>query len=400
MSASRRRSFKKRLAFAILVFLRCILKKGALVVATVSGFIKCFELNDISILQSMGYTVHVATKIAEEDQELFRQRGVVAHHINFERFPFKKSNFTAIKQLKRIIEENDIDVIHCHTPVGGVIARIAAKKFRRNGCKVIYTAHGLQFYRGAPKKDWLIYYPIEKWLSRDTDVIITINHEDHQMVSKKFRNETTYYIPGVGVDLSRFGNPRVDREKKRLELGLIEKDTMLLSVGELIDRKNHRIVIDAVSKIGDPSLKYYIAGGGPLREALQQQIDDLGLNNRVVLLGARTDVNELLKCTELFVLPSKREGLSVALMESMAAGLPVVCSDIRGNVDLIDDDQGGYLCKVDSVDDYVDAITKLMNDKNQCKRFADHNQKKIQGFTIDVVDEKMRSIYHEILITT
>ena len=372
-------------------------KPTALVVATVSGFIKCFELNDISILQDMGYTVHVATNIAEADKMLFDKLGVISHQIDFERFPFKKSNFIAVEQLKRIIEDNNIKLVHCHTPVGGVIARLAAKKFRKNGCKAIYTVHGLQFYKGAPKKDWLIYYPVEKFLSRFSDAIITINHEDHQLVSEKFHNKKTYYIPGVGVDLNRFGHVSIDRNAKRHELGLSDNDIMLLSVGELIPRKNHQVVIAAVNKVSNPSIRYFIAGSGPLQETLEQQIDELRLKDRVTLLGYRTDINELIKCSDIFVLPSKQEGLSVALMESMAGGVPVICSKIRGNVDLIIEGKGGFLCDVNNVDAYAEAISPLSNDSELCLSMGEYNQRRIKDFSIDVVDKRMREIYGEIL---
>lgn len=373
------------------------MKRHALVVATISGFIKPFEMNDISILQEMGYTVHVATKIAEGDFEFFEQRGVIPHYIEFERSPLKLSNFKAIRLIQNIIEENDIKFVHCHTPVGSVIARLAAKKFRNKGCKVVYTAHGLQFYDGSPKKDWLIYYRVEKFLSRFSDAIITINHEDHKRVTEKFHNKKTYYIPGVGVDLDKFGNVQIDETKKKKELGLKNGDIMLLSVGELIPRKNHQVVIDGISKVNDPRVKYFIAGTGPLQEALEQRIKDLGLEKQVFLLGYRTDVKELLKCTEIFIMPSKQEGLSVALMESMAGGLPIVCSRIRGNTDLIDEAKGGYLCGVCVADDYADAIKRLLDDPDLCKKMGDYNQQKIQGFSIGVVDQKMRYIYQELL---
>ena len=373
------------------------MSRQVLVVATISGFIKSFEMNDISILQEMGYSIHVATNIAEGDEEFFAKRGIKTHQIEFQRFPFMRSNFEAIKSIKKIIRENNVSLVHCHTPVGSVIARLAAKKFRKNGCKVIYTVHGLQFYKGAPKKDWLIYYPVERFLSRYTDAIITINHEDHQLVLKKFHNKKTYYIPGVGVDLHKFGNVGIDRNAKRKELGLSENDNMLLSVGELIPRKNHQTVISAIKKTSNPNIKYFVAGNGPLMETLHQQIVDLDLQSQVVLLGYRTDINELLKCTDIFAIPSKQEGLSVALMESMAGGLPIVCSKIRGNIDLVDNEQGGYLCDKYDESAYAKAIKELADNPDLCKKMGDYNREKIQGFSIEVVDKKMRNIYAEII---
>ena len=373
------------------------MSRQVLVVATISGFIKSFEMNDISILQEMGYSIHVATNIAEGDEDFFAKRGIKTHQIDFQRFPFKPTNFKAIKALTRIIQENNISLVHCHTPVGSVIARLAAKKFRKKGCKVIYTVHGLQFYKDAPKKDWLIYYPVERFLSRYTDAIITINHEDYQLVSKKFHNKKTYYIPGVGVDLQKFGNVGIDRNAKRKELGLAENDIMLLSVGELNDNKNHQIVIGTVKNSNNPHIKYLIAGNGPLKDYLLQVINDSDLNVEVFLLGSRTDIGELLNCADIFVHPSKREGLSVALMEALASGTPVVCSKIRGNVDLVDNEQGGYLCDKYDESAYAKAIKELADNPDLCKKMGDYNREKIQGFSIEVVDEKMRRIYDEIL---
>ena len=373
------------------------MSRNALVVATISGFIKPFEMNDISILKDMGYKVHVATNIAEGDDEFFKLRGIIPHHIDFQRFPFKSSNFKSIKSLQRIIEDNDISLVHCHTPVGGVIARLAAKKYRKQGCKVIYTVHGLQFYKGAPKKDWLIYYPIEKYLSKYADAIVTINTEDYTLVSRRFLNKKTYYIPGVGVDLSKFSSEKANVSIKRKELGLSEKDIILFSVGELNTNKNHQIIIEAMSKIYNKNLKYFVAGKGPLEATLQQEIHESGLDDRVKLLGFRTDIKDLLKSADVFVLPSKREGLSVALMEAMASGLPIICSKIRGNTDLIDDGKGGYLCDVNDINTYVNALTRLLDDPDLRHQMSVYNQNKIQEFSINVVDRKMKSIYQEVI---
>ncbi len=373
------------------------MSRNALIVATISGFIKPFEMNDISILQGKGYTVHVATNIAEKDKTFFQSRGVILHQIDFERFPFKSNNFRAIKSIQRIIEDNDISLVHCHTPVGGVIARLAAKKFRKKGCKVIYTVHGLQFYKGAPKKDWLIYYPVEKYLSRYSDAIITINHEDYDIVREKFNCKTVYYSPGVGVDLEMFGSANIDRSSKRAELGLCENDIMILSVGELIVRKNHQILIQALSRIKNKNIICFIAGSGSLMDLLQELINSLNLQDRVFLLGRREDISELLVCTDIYVHPAKREGLSVALMEAMASGLPVVCSKIRGNTDLIEDGKGGFLCKVSDIDAYAKALTQLADDSDMRHQMSAFNQKKIQDFSIKVVDKKMRTIYQEVI---
>lgn len=358
-------------------------------------------MNDISILQDMGYTVHVATNLNENDYSVdssfFKSQNIIPHHIGFQRSPFNVSNFKAIKQIQNIIGKYQIDLVHCHTPVGGVIGRLASKKYQKKGCKVIYTVHGLQFYKGAPKIDWLIYYPVEKNLSRYTDAIITINHEDHDLVRQKFHSKRVYYVPGVGVDLKKFGTIQFEHSNKRKLLGLQNNDIMLLAVGELIARKNHQAIIHALSRVNKENLFCYIAGNGPLMENLQNLMASLNLQKRVILLGQRQDIGELLACTDIFVHTAKREGLSVALMEAMASGLPVVCSKIRGNTDLIDDGQGGYLCDVNDANAYAQALTRLAEDMELRRKMGEYNQKKIQNFSLDVVDKKMRSFYQEVI---
>lgn len=376
------------------------MKKSALIVTTIGGFIKSFELNDISILQEMGYTVHVATNMHYNDfdfETFFQKRNIFTHQIDFERFPFSKANFKAIGQLKRIISENGVSLVHCHTPVGGVIGRLAAKKFRKKGCKVLYSVHGLQFYKGAPKKDWIIYYPVEKYLSHFSDAIITINREDYELVKNKMNSQNVFYVPSVGIDYDKFNQVNINCKQKRAELGVRSGEFLMLSVGELNNNKNHRIVINAIKKMDNKRIKYVIAGVGPLKEFLLNQIDELGLSQQVFLLGYRSDIPELLKCADIFVFPSYREGLSVSLMEAMASGVPVICSKIRGNVDLIDDGKGGILCNVDSTDDYVDGIRRLINNEQLQRQFVHYSNDKIKDFSLLVVDRKMRDIYKRVI---
>ena len=373
------------------------MNRQVLFVATILSFIKSFEMNDIAILQDMGYSIHIAANTFEGISEIFTQKGITVHHIDFSRSPFKICNIKAIRSIQKIIEENQISLVHCHTPVGSVIARLASKKFRKKGCRVIYTAHGLQFYKGGPKKDWMLYYPVEKLLSGITDAIITLNHEDYKLVSKDFSNKLTRYIPGVGVDLDKYRNVCLNRHKKRQELGLKEKDIMVLSVGELNARKNQHIAIEAMSKVHNLHIKYYIAGNGVLHDYLQQQINILNVQENVFLLDYRTDTAELLKCADVFILSSKHEGLSVALMEAMARGLPIICSKIRGNTDLIDDGKGGYLCDVNDINAYANAMARLSDDPDLRYQMSVYNQNKIQEFSINVVDQKMRSIYREVI---
>ena len=221
--------------------------------------------------------------------------------------------------------------MHCHSPIGSVIARCAANHARKHfGTKVIYTAHGFHFYKGASILNWLVFYPIEKLCSHFTDVLITINHEDYMFAQKKMRAKKIEYIPGVGVDINKYKDALVDREKKRKELEIPEDALLLLSVGELNENKNHQVVIKALASINEPNVYYVIAGIGPLYNQLIVLANDLGVGERIHLLGYREDVPELYKTADILAFPSLREGLGLAAIEGLAAGLPVVCLDNRG----------------------------------------------------------------------
>lgn len=367
--------------------------KKVLFVASVIGHIKAFHLPYLEMFKEQGFETHVA---ANGDMELpFID---ILHNIPFERSPLNRRNISAYKQLKKIITDNEFDVIHCHTPVAAMLTRLVARKARKRGTKVIYTAHGFHFFKGAPKKNWMIFYPIEKLCARWTDVLLTINKEDYTIAKNKLHAKRVEYVPGVGINLDKFTASKlsdIERNEARKALGVSENDKMLLSVGELSNRKNHEVIIKAIAKLGNNSIRYFICGTGGLEEYLKKIIDDLQLTQQVKLLGRREDIATLCNCADLFVFPSKQEGLPVALMEAMACGLPIVCSDIRGNVDLIENEKGGYLCKTTDVDAFVENIRMIIDDKELCAKMSEINKNNIKTFELSSVAEEMRKIYFE-----
>ena len=320
-------------------------------IAHVASMIDHFNMPNIKLLLELGYSVHVVCNFKSgsscDDAEIDSLKvkldslGVTYTHIDFERFPFSLKNFVAYKQLKKVFDDEHYDLVHCHTPMGGVLGRLAAKKYRKSGTKVIYTAHGFHFFKGAPLKNWLLYYPVEWICAFWTDELITINKEDYARAQRHMHAKHITYIPGVGVDLKKF-SPDIYTEEEianaRAELGVDTDEKMLLSVGELIPRKNHESVIRALAKVNNPKIKYFICGTGELREYLERLIEELGLTENVRLLGYRTDISKLCDCADLFVFPSLQEGLPVALMEAIASKTAVICSDIRGNTDLVSGD--------------------------------------------------------------
>ena len=371
----------------------------ALQLTTTASMIDQFIIPYIDLLISMGYDVdtisdyshpgNISHDRSEDLQNRLKAKNVKVFDTPIPRSLNPVAMVKAYKLVKNQIVSAHYDLINCHSPIGAAICRLAAKSERKNGTKVIYTAHGFHFYTGAPLMNWLIYYPVEKWLSRYTDVLVTINKEDYARAKAKFHALRTEYIPGIGIDMSRFNSATSD-DALRQELGIEPGSIMMLSVGELNKNKNHEVVIRAMKDLPS-NIRYVIVGRGPLKDNVQALIDSLGLSDRVMLTGYRDDVARFYAAADLFVFPSHREGLSVALMEAMASGLPVVCGNIRGNTDLIEDGKGGYLFDPSSSTEVKDCIVRMLN--GDMKKMGDTNAEVIKGFDLPTVRERMTSIY-------
>lgn len=375
-------------------------QKRALILTSVASMIEQFNMPNIELLQNMGYSVDVACNFKEgstcsdEELKILRKRldkmGVRCYQIDFARDVTRLvQNLKAYWQVEHLLSKNRYEFLHCHSPIGGVIGRAAGKL---TGTKVIYTAHGFHFFKGAPLQNWLLYYPIEKLCSYWTDILITINQEDYALAKARMKAKKVVYVPGVGVDLSEFGNCETKREEVRKSLGIPQDMLWVLSVGELIKRKNHETLIRAVAKTEGVYLT--IAGQGPMTEYLQDLTFELGISDRVKLLGYRTDVPSLGAAADVFALPSFQEGLSLALMEGMSGANPVICSRIRGNTDLIDEGRGGFLFDPHSVESAAQALQKMKN--ADLKAMGAYNREKIKQFDLDTVMERVKMVYQEI----
>lgn len=352
-------------------------------IGSTMNFFKSF----IKQLLDEGHTVHIATnEINSEVPMCYKEWGCTVYQIGTSRSPFNKGNLKAIKQIKELVSKEKYDIVHCHTPVAAMCTRLACCKARKNGTKVFYTAHGFHFYKSAPIKNWLLYYPVEKICAHFTDVLITINKEDYLLAQKKMKAKSVQYVPGVGIDLTRFQKLQVDIAEKRQEIGVPADAILLLSVGELNENKNHETVIRAIA---DLDVYYMIAGKGVLKERLQSIINEFDMSDRVKLLGYRNDVAELYQIADIYVLPSIREGLNVSVMEAMASGLPCVVSKIRGNIDLIDEN-GGALFDPYRIDECKATLRKVISDDR--KKISVYNLEKIKKFSLTVVNKKMNDI--------
>lgn len=367
------------------------MKKVLFVATVVKGHILKFHVPYFKWFKENGYEVFV---VANNDFDN-KEDCIIPYcdhyfDLTFTRNPLSLSNINAYKKLKKIIEENDFSIIHCHTPVGGVLGRLAARKCVNT--KVIYTAHGFHFYKGASVINWLLYYPIEKFCSRFTDVLITINKEDYDIASKKFFQKEIYLVKGVGVSFATRSDQKTDVLEK---LNITKDDFVLMSIGELNKNKNHKIVIDALKheKLKDiNNLKYVIAGEGTLYDYYVNYIKENNLQDKVFLLGFRKDIFDLLHNADLFVFPSFREGLPVSIMEAMHSSLACVASDIRGNRDLIINNKGGFICNND-INDYAESIYKLYNDPKLLKEFGEFNYQESKKYMIENVIKEYIEIY-------
>jgi glycosyltransferase involved in cell wall biosynthesis len=367
--------------------------KKILIVSTVSRQFYLFEKGNIEVLKSQGYEVHGAANFSDADPRL-DELGIIQHHFDIQRSPFSIKNLKAFKQLKQIIKSNGFDAIHCHSPMGGVIARLAA-----NSCgikPVIYTAHGFHFYKGAPVINWILYYTIERILSRYTDLIITINQEDFK-IAKKFKVKQVVQIPGIGVDIEKFSNTTTNSRDKRRELGIAENTVVLLSVGELIKRKNHEIAIKALANQKVNNYIYLICGRGQEEKKLKELVKSLSLEDKVIFLGYRNDVPDICIASDIFVFPSYQEGLPVSVMEAMAAGLPIIGSNIRGNTDLIENNKGGYLLDPKDEEGLTNYIDKLIRNEELRNTFRKNNLQLIGKYSKENVKKRMEKIYGRIM---
>lgn len=382
-------------------------QKKVLIVASVVSFIEWFNKENVDFLnKDMQCELHIACNfdyMEDTDEERtkayidkLKAEGVVLHNIHFARSPFTRQNVACYKQLKEIIDSSHYDLIHVHTPTVSILVRLAARKARKNGTTVMYTCHGFHFHNAAPLKNWMIYYPIERLMSWFCDYIVTINKEDFRR-AKTFHAKNVRYIPGVGVNLDRIYQAKVDEKEYKKSIGVPEDCVLVLSIGEMIERKNHEVIIRAIAKIDNPNVYYAICGKGPLKDYLSKLAQELGIGNRVVFLGFRKDIPELCNTADISAFPSKIEGLGLAGIEAMAAGVPLVSSNVHGILDYVKNGETGFALKPSDIKGFAKAIEQLASDENLRETMRPKCVEAVQPFHIKNALGHMWSIYSEIL---
>lgn len=306
-----------------------------------------------------------------------------------------KDNCIAFRNAMRVLKKGGFEVIHCNTPIGGVIGRLCGKLSKVP--HIIYTAHGFHFYKGAPLFNRTVLKWAEMIMAHWTDVIITMNREDYE-AAKKFKlrnNGKVFYVPGVGIDTDVYKNVVVDKNEIRSSLGLKDSDIVCISMGDLIPRKNYGVAIKTIAECRNPNLHYLICGKGPELKNLQYLAKEKGIENQIHFLGFRTDIKELLKVADIFLFTTLQEGMPRSMMEAMASGLPCIASKIRGNVDLLEDGKGGYLVPVDDVSVIAEKLRKLVSAAELRKKMSERNLIRIKDFDTVKVKEIIGKIYRE-----
>lgn len=362
------------------------MRKKVLFVATITRHIEGFHTPLLKLFKEKGWEVQVATG----DKKKISKYCDKKYTIPIERSPYKLKNLKAIKELKKIIDKENYDIIHCHTPMGSVVARLAARHARKNGTRVIYTAHGFHFFKGAPLINWLLFYPVEKYLAKYTDTLITINKEDYELTKSKFSGKCKdiEYVPGVGIDTKKFDVSMSEKEKLELreKVGLKNNDYILTCVARLDKNKNQEFLINAMQKIVimNNNIHLLLVGPDELNGKYKKKVKKYKLENNIHFLGRREDVPQLLAISNVVVSSSLREGLPVNIMEALESGLPVVALKCRGMEDLIINGKNGYI--VNNQKEFIDRVLQLENQKLK-------NISLNATFLVENVCKKMAKIY-------
>ncbi len=363
---------------------------------TTVGVTMCFFPEHIKMLLEHGHTVELACNDAESEiPEIYRTFGLKTHTIPFSRSPLDKSNIKAYKKLKELVNREKYDIVHTHTPNASIITRLACSKLRRQGLKVFYTAHGFHFYKGAPAKNWMLFYPLEKLCSYKTDVLITINDEDYECAKNKMHAEKTEMIPGVGIDLEKFAREPADRESLRKELGVSADSKLLVYIAELNRNKNQMSLLEMMSvlkKDVDNAVLLFV-GKGDMKSAIENKARELGVSDRIIFTGFRKDIARILKSSDVCVPASIREGLGMNVLESMASGVPVVAYDNRGHRTVIQNGENGYIVPNGDYTAMAERVKFVLDNPDETKKITDTAFERIGKYSIESSLAKMSEIY-------
>ncbi|WP_035790614.1 glycosyltransferase family 4 protein [Butyrivibrio sp. FC2001] len=377
--------------------------KKALIVSSTGGFLSQFLENDVQVLQEKGYEIHYASDfdnpVYEFNPEALRNEGIIMHQIVMHKKPWHLiKNTKGLIQLSELINKEDICLVHCHNPVGGMLGRLSGFCSGRHPY-VIYTSHGFHFFKGAPKSYWLIFYPIERFLARFTDMIITINKEDYKRACgfKLRKGGHVELLHGVGLDTKRFHPMPEKRDAVRKELGIPKNGFHIVTAAELNNNKNQMAVIEAIRELDDENIYYSICGRGGKYKELKSFVKTNGMAGNIKLLGYRKDMERVLQSADVFAFPSKREGFGMAAVEALSCAVPVIAADNRGTREYMKNGENGIVCRAEDIKDYERAIVTIKNNSDIREAYSKKALELSADFSKEKSKETMREIYSKIV---
>ena len=366
-----------------------------LIVATQISTVNAFLIPHIEMLVQNGYSVDVAANINSEINSKVVKLCDNIYNVKFARSPLSIKNAKSYLQIREILRK-EYHVIHVHTPVASFVTRLAFKKSMKT--KMIYTAHGFHFFKGAPLINWILFFPIEWIVSKKTDVLVTINNEDFIFANNYLKIKKIIHVNGVGINLKFFREEyeNCDRNLIRNSLKIGSDAIVLTYVAELNGNKNQQLLLETLKELNEKKRQYQLVlvGEGVNKSKYIEIAEKLGIAKKVHLLGKRSDIPGILKATDIYVASSKREGLPVNVMEAMSVGLPIVATDNRGHRELIHDNQNGFLVEGFDSKEFAEKIEELHN----LRLFEQFNKKSleiIEEYNVSKIVREMGAIYEQ-----
>lgn len=376
----------------------------ALLLAAMGSVHRQHNKANIKALKEIGAIIYLAANFGTDTPREKNNTQFVAEckrdGINIIDIPFRRGGFITnifqIPVLNKFLKREKFDIVHVHTETGGFMLRLSCLIQSKCNTKFVYTPHGMSFWKGSSLKSQLVYRPLERWICSAMDMNLGMNMEEVENL-KRWNKRTAHYVHGVGLNVARMQNPARSREQMREEFGLTESDKFIASIGELDDNKNHITVIKALATLGRKDFKYVVCGVGPNKDMLLAEAEHMGLKENVILAGYRLDIPDVLNAADIFVFPSFHEGMPVSALEAMACGLPIICSEIRGNVDIIREGDNGYLFQPSDVETLARKLEYLLDDAEKRKIMGLKNKENVKDFSLESVTEELIRIYKSVL---
>lgn len=348
----------------------------------------------LKMLKEKGHIVHVSTNTDIDIDYCDKKIKIPIH-----RTPYSFDNLKAIAKLKKIINKEKYELIITNTPMGAVITRFASIKSRKKyGTKVVYIAHGFHFFKGCNKLNYILYYPIEKFLSKYTDIIITMNKEDFNFAKKHFKTDIRF-INGIGFYEDKFKKNlnKKDIDLLKEKIGINNKDYVITYVAEISKRKRQKYLIATLKRMNLRNIKILLVGNNIVGNKISNQIKKYNLEDKIKLLGFRYDVSDILDISDLIISVSKQEGLPLNIMEAMYKEKPIIVTDCRGNRDLIKNNINGIVVPINDKNALIQSILKLKNDKRYVNKLTKNNKSLSKQYSINNIKKEYEKIYESIL---